>query len=55
MKDVFGCPVCKKEIFSGVGKGCKMCGMIMESADAFCCKICMRKYNTINNMKGGLK
>jgi hypothetical protein len=55
-KDTLGCPVCKKEVYSGVGKGCKMCGMSMEEVGDFCCNICMRKYNTINKkMKGGLK
>jgi hypothetical protein len=56
MKDILNCPVCKKEVFSGVGRGCKMCGMILESSESFCCKICMRKHNTINNMKvkGGM-
>ncbi len=52
MKDMLNCPVCKKEVFSGVGRGCKMCGMVLESSYSFCCKICMRKYNTINNVKG---
>ena len=55
MKDMLNCPVCKKDVFSGVGRGCKMCGMVLESSTSFCCKICMRKYNTINNMKRGNK
>ena len=55
MKNMFNCPVCKKEVFSTLGKGCKMCGMALDGGDSFCCKICMRKYNTINNVKGGLR
>ena len=55
MKDMLNCPVCKKDVFSGVGRGCKMCGMVLDSSSLFCCKICMRKYNTINNMKGKSK
>lgn len=54
MKNVLNCPICKKEVFSSLGKGCRMCGMVLDSADSFCCKICMRKYNTINRNKGGI-
>jgi hypothetical protein len=54
MKNVLSCPVCKKEVYSTLGKGCKMCGMALDGGDSFCCKICMRKYNTINNVKRGL-
>ena len=54
MSKSMSCPVCKKDVFSGLGKGCKMCGMVLEGLDSFCCKICMRKYNTINK-KGGLR
>lgn len=53
MKDILNCPVCKKEVFSGVGRGCKMCGMVLEGSDSFCCKICMRKFNTINRKLTG--
>ena len=48
MSDTMSCPVCKKEVFSGVGKGCRMCGMLTDDLEDFCCKICMRKHNTIN-------
>jgi hypothetical protein len=50
MKDNMNCPICKKEVFSSIGKGCKMCGMAISGDEFgdFCCKICMRKYNTIN-------
>jgi len=53
MKNKMNCPVCKKEVFSSVGNGCKMCGMALDNLESFCCKICMRKYNTINRDKGG--
>jgi len=43
------CPICRKEIYSGIGNGCKMCGMAVEDKEEFCCKICFRKYSTINN------
>lgn len=50
------CPVCNDEVYSGVGEGCKMCGMILKDKDKdFCCKLCMRKHNTINKHSGGKK
>jgi len=51
MINKMNCPVCKKEVFSSVGNGCKMCGMALDNVESFCCKICMRKYNTINRYK----
>ena len=48
MKKEIKCPICRKRIYSGIGKGCKMCGMILENQEEdYCCGICMRKYNTI--------
>jgi hypothetical protein len=59
MELILNCPICKEELYSGIGKGCKMCGMILEDEDnEFCCKICMRKFNTILRnkiLKGGIK
>ena len=49
MKNQLDCPICNKKIFSGLGEGCKMCGMI--TVEDFCCKICMRKFNSINKRK----
>jgi len=46
------CPICNQEIYSGISKGCKMCGMLIKNGEQFCCKTCMRKYNIINNVKG---
>jgi len=52
MQRILNCPICEKEIYSEIGKGCKMCGMPLENKDKeFCCKICMRKYKTINKIK----
>jgi hypothetical protein len=53
MKDILSCPVCKMEVFSDVGRGCKMCGMVTIGFGDFCCKLCMRKHNSINKRKGG--
>ena len=57
MENILNCPICKKEVYSEIGKGCKMCGMILEEQNKkFCCNICMRKYNTILRnriLKGG--
>ena len=50
---ILSCPICKKDVYSTVGIGCKMCGMALDDLESFCCKICMRKYNTINRNKGG--
>ena len=55
MSQVLNCPICKKDIYSETGYGCKMCGMILENDEDFCCKICMKKYNSINRVKGGKK
>ena len=56
MKKQMSCLICKKELYSSLGEGCKMCGMVLDEKNKenkFCCKICMRKYSTINKMKGG--
>lgn len=46
------CLICKRELFSETGAGCKMCGMPLEKENEdFCCRNCMGKYNIIN--KGG--
>ena len=46
--EILNCLICKKEVYSEIGKGCKMCGMPLEEDDnEYCCKICMRKHNTI--------
>jgi len=59
MNRVLNCPICKKEVYSEIGKGCKMCGMSLIGTknvnENFCCKICMRKHNTINKVKRGLR
>jgi hypothetical protein len=52
--NILSCPICKKDVYSFAGNGCKMCGMTLEGSESFCCKICMRKYNTINRNKGGI-
>ncbi len=46
------CPLCKKEIFSELGKACKMCGMHLEYQEKeFCSKKCETKYGKINSGK----
>ena len=44
----FECPVCREIVFSGIGEGCKMCGMPLESRKDFCCVDCEEKYFQIN-------
>lgn len=42
------CLICKKELFSEIGKGCKMCGMPLEdNSEEFCCENCSKKYRLI--------
>ena len=42
------CPLCKKHIYSGIGKGCKLCGMLIENNDEeFCSKNCKIKYREV--------
>jgi len=52
MNKVAKCNICSQKLFSGIGNGCKLCGMLLDNInDKFCCKICMRKYNVINRVK----
>jgi len=52
--DKMNCLICKKELYSEIGKGCKMCGMPLgEKQKTFCCGECEKKYSKIN--LGGLK
>jgi hypothetical protein len=52
MSNNLNCPICEKEIYSGLGRGCKMCGMVLEEDDEFCCKDCIKKYEKINKAQG---
>ncbi|MDP3026226.1 MAG: DUF2116 family Zn-ribbon domain-containing protein [Nanoarchaeota archaeon] len=39
------CPLCSREIYSELGKSCKMCGMILEdNGKEFCSKKCRAIY-----------
>jgi hypothetical protein len=43
------CPICQEELFSGIGKGCMMCGMLLEyDQNKFCCDDCKMKFEEIN-------
>ena len=45
------CPLCYEKVYSGIGKGCKMCGMILEDKSKdFCSDKCRRKYEKINKL-----
>lgn len=48
MKQSLKCPLCYEEVYSGLGEGCKMCGMAIEKNKDFCSKKCEEKYNKIN-------
>lgn len=46
------CPICHEEVYSELGKGCKMCGMLLEDeSKEFCSKFCRDVYNKIHNVK----
>ena len=43
------CPLCHKEVYSEIGKSCKMCGMYLEDAGKeFCSRECRTKFGKIN-------
>ena len=51
MKQTLKCPLCNESIYSGLGLGCKMCGMISQDKNKeFCSKICRRKYKKIHKL-----
>jgi len=45
------CPLCNKEIFSDIGKGCIMCGMPLEHEGEFCSNKCKQIYIKIRSIK----
>lgn len=52
MKKELKCPMCYEVVYSGVGKGCKMCGMVLEDESGeFCSKTCRGTYGKINQGK----
>ena len=45
------CPLCHDEIYSEIGKACKMCGMILEDESKdFCSKNCRINYTKIREV-----
>ena len=49
------CPVCYEVVYSGVGKECKMCGMVLEDKSReFCSKMCRVNYFKINKTKASM-
>ena len=44
------CPICDEELFSDVGKGCKMCGIPLEDKTReFCSRKCETDYRLIHH------
>ncbi|MBL7051924.1 MAG: hypothetical protein ISS01_02440 [Nanoarchaeota archaeon] len=42
------CSICHKHIISGLGKGCKLCGMhLIDQSREFCSKNCRSTFNKI--------
>ncbi len=51
MNKSMSCLICNKELFSEIGKGCRMCGMPLENInEEFCSQSCIIKYNNINKL-----
>lgn len=48
MKQKLECPLCNEIVYSGIGNGCMMCGMILEDDEEFCSEKCKDKYEKIN-------
>jgi len=47
--ETMNCTICHQEIFSEIGKSCRMCGMVLEDeSKEFCSKKCRVKYMNIN-------
>jgi len=46
------CPLCNKSVYSDLGKGCKMCGMVLEDDNEFCFDICESYFLEIGVRKG---
>ena len=45
MENKINRPECYKELFSGTGNECKMCGMVLRGKGIeFCCEECRIKY-----------
>jgi len=56
MKKEKKCPLCYEKIYSGIGKGCKMCGMQLEDdGREFCSKKCRIKYDYVNQKRSILE
>ena len=57
LKQELKCPLCKENVFSEAGEGCKMCGMPLKFlGERFCSEKCKKEYNQINrklNLNGG--
>ena len=49
MQENMKCPLCHEEVYSELGEGCKMCGMVLENTDElFCSKECEETYGEIH-------
>ncbi len=55
-ENIMNCPLCKEEVYSEIGKGCKMCGMpLSDNKKDFCSKSCRVKYNKINILNKSIR
>lgn len=52
LKQELECPLCHEGVYSGIGKGCKMCAMPLDDKNKkFCSEICKAKYRKINKFQ----
>jgi len=42
------CPLCHEKVYSGLGEGCKLCGMPLEDDEEFCSEFCKESYNEVH-------
>jgi len=45
------CLLCKETVFSELGNGCRMCGMVVDMNEDFCSSWCENEFGRINEKK----
>ena len=51
--DLMSCPLCNKNVYSELGGGCKMCGMVLEDGNNFCSNVCESLFWGSEKRRGG--
>lgn len=47
-QETIKCPLCEERIYSELGNGCRMCGMVVGLDENFCSNACEEKFGRIN-------